>query len=99
MITAELLELAGFTAATYPDSEGVFYIKRLPIHTMPSVARDLVDGDNIQSADELCIEVCPNNTIQLLVLSVDHAETDIPLDSDEGREILREAGVALEGAI
>lgn len=92
MPTREELIANGFNPVTYPGQEGEFLSKTLKASDMPSFYDDVVDFDTVFDTDTVIVEVTPMNTVQLVVLDSDYAEEGVPVDSEEGMALLRDAG-------
>lgn len=95
----EKLKAAGFIETVYREQEGVFWKKTLKARDMPYVREHLVGtavaGVDIDDDDECFVEVVSGSEVQMGIPSVDYYEELVPVDSDEGRGLLRDAGVAI----
>ena len=94
----EKLKAAGFMETTYPEQDGVFLTKRMPIKDMPYARVHIVDGELVSETDTAIIEVVPvtlfhGGGVQMVVDQCDYVEETVSLASDEGLALLRDAGV------
>jgi hypothetical protein len=89
MVTDEQLLAAGFAGC----GEGRF-IKRLKAEDMPYVSEHIVDDVNLSERAEVLVEVSSDRMVKMTIPSFDKAsEPPIPMDTVEGRALLRDAGV------
>lgn len=86
------LEKCGFLPVEYEGQEGVFMSKTLIASNMPNFLKEVVDDDVVFNTDEVIVEVCPNNTVHLLCLNADYIQEAVPVDCEEGRALLTDAG-------
>ncbi len=91
----EVLEQAGFEKTFYPEQKETraFWTKKLRARDMPYVREHLVeDGSAITDDTEVVVEITPDGGVQMTV-GFDYYEDPVPVESDEGRGLLRDAGV------
>lgn len=91
----ELLQRAGFKETFHPDQieKRAFWTKTLKAREMPYVREHLVEeGGAITEDTEVVVEVTPDGGVQMTV-GPDYYEEPVPLESDEGFGLLRDAGV------
>ncbi len=94
----EKLKVAGFVETTYPGQQGVFLTKRMPIQDMPYAREHIVDNELVGETDTAVIEFVPDplfpgGGVQMTVDQCDYIEDAVPVNSDEGLALLRDAGV------
>lgn len=92
MPTREELIANGFKPVNYPDQDGEFLAKTLTASDMPYFMQHVVDGEYIFDTDTIVVEVCPDGMVQLVDNDTDYLEEGVPMDSDEGKALLRDAG-------
>lgn len=99
-IPPEQLIAHGFLPVTYPDQEGTYYAKTLKAKAMPGFLQRAVDNDVIFETDDIVVEVCPDNKVQLVDQNSDYYEEPVLVTSSAGRALLKDAGFefAIEGA-
>lgn len=95
----EKLKAAGFVETTYPDQEGAFLTKRMPIQDMPYAREHIVDGDGVMDTDTVVIAYVPDNLfpgggVQMVVEQSDYMEDTVSVNSEDGLALLRDAGVS-----
>lgn len=98
VITREQLEQSGFKPVKYEGQEGIFMAKTLKSNDMPYFMEHVVDGEYVFDTDDVVVEVGPDNRVQLVDLNTDYFEESVPVDSDEGRTLLIDAGFVFKYA-
>ncbi|MDA8093304.1 MAG: hypothetical protein M0T84_05215 [Betaproteobacteria bacterium] len=99
-MNAQKLKEAGFVETTYAGQEGVFLTKRMSIGSMRYGSEHIVDNDTVLAEDMAVIEVVPANKqfpkggVRMVVENTDYYEETVPLDTEEGIGLLRDAGVS-----
>lgn len=93
-MSVEVLKAAGFKETRYPDQEGVFWKKTLKARDMPYVREHLV-GEECEADDEVWVEVIPGDGVQMGITGSSYFEEPVPVSSEDGRGLLRDAGVAV----
>jgi hypothetical protein len=95
VISPEALIQYGFVPKVYPDQgTETFYLKTLKARDMPHFLVNFVDGERVSEDDDIVVEVVPDGTMQWVSQNPDsdQFEDGIPLDSEKGRALLRDAG-------
>lgn len=90
----ENLKHTGFKETEYPGQQGVFWKKTLKAMDMPYVRQHLV-GEECEGHDEVWVEIMPGNQVQMGITGTDYFEEPVDVDSEEGRGLLRDAGVVV----
>jgi len=91
-ITNEQLVANGFKPVEYKKQEGVFYAKTLKAADMPYFSEHVVDDMYVFDCDTIVVEVCPDGRVQLVDQDTHYVEEAVPVDSEEGRALLADAG-------
>ncbi len=94
--TREKLLAAGFMPTVYQGQNGEYLAKELKASQMPYFMAHIVDNEIVYESDRIVVEVCPNDTVQLADQDADYFEDPVPLDSEEGRALLTDAGCTFE---
>lgn len=97
----EMLKASGFVETTYPGQEGVFLVKRMPVSEMPYAHEHIVDDELVSDTDTGVIEVFgwdgpagfAGARVQWSIEDTDYYEEPVQCFSEEGRGLLRDAGV------
>lgn len=82
---------AGFVPTRYEDQKGEFLTKRCRVEDLPYANEHLVDNDFIYGDMVAVTEIIPGGSIQFLVTDADYVEGPVPLDSEEGQALLKDA--------
>jgi hypothetical protein len=89
MVTDEQLLAAGFCQSP----QGTL-VKRLKALDMPYFNEHIVDEVNVSERTEVLVEVSSERLVSMQVPAFEEvSEPPIPMDTDEGRALLRDAGV------
>lgn len=92
MLSIAELEKYGFKPVSYRQQEGTFYAKTLAASDMPQFLKHVVDNEIVFDTDKIVVEVCPDNTVQLVDQDNDYVQEPVLVGSAEGRALLRDAG-------
>ena len=87
----ETLLAGGFVPTTYEGQAGEFLVKSVPISSMPYAGEHLVDNDMVYPEFTGITEVIPVGMVQMYIPEADYLEGPVPLESDEGQALLRDA--------
>ena len=84
------LEEAGFVPVRYRDQDGTFYRRDTVVSSMPYLGEQ-IDGEYIFGDCIACTEVAPSGMVTLKIAETDYSEEAVPLASEEGQGLLRDA--------
>lgn len=87
----EYLVSGGFVPTTYDGQDGEFLTKRVCVGNMPHAAEHLIDGDLIFGSSEAVTEIIPGDLVQFHIPDADYLDGPVPVDSDEGQALIRDA--------
>jgi hypothetical protein len=87
----DILIESGFAPKTYDGQEGEFLTKKIRVGDMSSAFTDLIDHEYIFDTSEAIVEVTPCGKVQVLILDADYLEGPYPMDSDNGKTLLKTA--------
>lgn len=90
IIDISQLEEAGFMQVRYKGQDGTFYRRDTVVSSMPYLG-ERTDGEYIHGECIACTEVTPNGMVILLIAETDYSEEAVPLDSEEGQALVRDA--------
>lgn len=76
---------------THEGQEGEFLTKKARVEQMPYASKHLVDDDFIFGTSEAITEVIPGGLVQLHIPDADYVEGPLPVESDEGQALIKDA--------
>lgn len=91
----EILTAAGFAPCSNPALGTSSLIKMIKAGDMPYVHEHIVGTLGVTDDDLVFVEVEPDGDVVMGIEAVGYYEDAVRTDSDEGRAILRDAGVSV----
>ncbi len=91
----DLLLAAGFKPEAHPTLGAGALTKQMKAWDMPYVREHIVGTMGVTDSDLVYVEVVPGGQVQMGIESVGYYEEPVLADSEEGKGILRDAGVAV----
>ena len=89
----EILTAAGFAHCEHPSIGDGALIKKLKARDMPYVREHMIGENGLAESDIVYVEVQPHGLVTMGIHATGYFEEAVPTDSEEGRGILRDAGV------
>ena len=91
----DALNAAGFGPCSHPSIGPASLIKQLRARDMPRVRDRIVGTMGVTGADLVFVEVQPDGVVTMGIEAVGYFAVPVPTDSDEGRCLMRDAGVMI----
>jgi hypothetical protein len=99
-ITKEQLLSVGFVETTYEEQEGVFFVKKIQAKDMPFFSKDAIDDEEVFADSEVIVEVLPDlKELQIVILDSDYTLYPESIDTEQSKNILRDAGLTFANKI
>jgi hypothetical protein len=92
-MNVEMLTAAGFLHCEHPSIGAGSLIKRLKVREMPYVREHMIGKNGLTDADVAYVEVQPIGAVTMGIEVIGYHEEPVPTESEDGRRILRDAGV------
>lgn len=93
-ITRDELIANGFVPTTLADTSGEYLVKVMRAYQMPYTREHIVSTGEVANEDIVTLEVSPARMLRMTIGET-YEEEPVPLDSEEARGVLRDAGMAV----
>ena len=93
-ITRDELVANGFVPTTLADTSGEYLVKVMKAYQMPYTREHIVSTGEVANEDIVRLEVSPNRMLRMTI-GESYVEEPVPLDSEDARGVLRDAGMSV----